>query len=120
MVADPSPYVGACVAGTSCPAAAVPEGLYARLPVLLPITLEPGEHRVVMSSSVFKGVSAASLSCAAGEVRFGVIQGSVAWHWWGPRTSTLKSAITLSDRAPSDPRSFALAIYRGDGSLAEP
>lgn len=120
IVADPSPYVGDCAAGTTCPAAAVRRGLYARLPVLVPVTLAPGEHHIEMSSSVFKGSSRASFACAAGDVRYGVLRGRVTWNWWGPRTSTLDATVTLTDRAPQDPQSFALLLYRGDGPLAEP
>jgi hypothetical protein len=120
IVADPSPYVGACTAGTSCPAAAVHEGPYARVPVLMPVMLRPGEHRVVIGSSVFKGTGETSFACAAGEVRYGILRGAVTWHWWGPRRSTLAATMTLSDRAPRDPRSFALVVHRGDGPVAEP
>lgn len=120
IVADPSPYVGACVPGSTCPDAAVHDAPFWRVPVLVPVRLEPGEHRVVIGSSVFKGSTEASITCAAGDVRYGVLRGAVNWHWWGPRASSLAATMTLSDRAPREPRSFALVLHRGDGPVAEP
>jgi len=111
---DLQPFFGTCDPGSSCPPKTLPAGPYMRVPMVHPITLTPGAHQLVMTSSTFKGRHEASFSCASGEVRFGIISGYVSWSAWSPRASTLNTAITFSDDLPAQWVSYSMLLFRGD------
>lgn len=117
---DPKPLYAVCDPASNCPPTAVPGNMFARVPLLVPFTLPPGQHRLQMSSSVFKGRMEAAFECAAGEVRYATVNGQVNWHWWGPRSSTLDTTATWSGDPPTDWSSRSVLLYRRDRWMAEP
>ena len=118
---DPRPFFGWCEPGRSCPPNALPASKSMRwVPLVHPTILQPGVHRLAMSSSVFKGRHETSFECAAGEVRYGIIRGRVKWHWWGPRSSTLDAAVTFADELPAEWVSHSILLYLRNGWLVEP
>jgi hypothetical protein len=118
-VLDPQPLTAACAAGQPCPAGESIGAPYMRVPLMLPLSMPPGRHRLSMSSSTFKGSHAEPFECSAGQVRYGVIRGHIKWHWWGPRKSTLDNTVTFEDSMPSDWNSHSMLLRRGDQWIAE-
>lgn len=117
---DPKPLYAVCDPASHCPPTAVPGHMFARVPLWVPFTLPPGQHRLKMSSSVFKGNMEAAFECAAGEVRYATVSGQVNWHWWGPRSSTLDATVSWSADSPADWSSRSVLLYRHDRWLAAP
>jgi len=116
---NPTPFFGACDPAASCPPHVLPTGQFVWVPLVYPVTLPPGPHRLTLSSSTFKGESATSFECAAGEVRYGIIHGQVSWHWWGPRSSTLNTSVTFEEALPAKWGSYSILLYR-DRWYADP
>lgn len=118
---DPRPFFGYCEPGKSCP----PKTLHATnslpgwMPTVHPVTLQPGPHRLAMSSATFKGRHETSFECSAGEVRYGIIRGHVRWHWWGPRSSTLNPTVTFVEELPSEWASYSILLYSRNGWIVE-
>ena len=105
----------------NCPDTAVPGGSgYMHLPLLYPITLSHGHHQLELSSSIFKGRDVSTFNCDSGQVLFGIIHGRVYWHWWGSRSSTLNTSVSLSAAPPSDWRSYSALLYSYNNWLVEP
>lgn len=117
---DPQPFFGSCDPANACPPKTMPAGPYLRVPTVYPISLSPGHHRLVMTSSTFKGRHESSFECTRGDVLYGVIRGHVSWDWWGPRTSTLDTALLLSDALPEQWSSYSVLLYRGNRWFAQP
>ena len=116
---DPRPVFGRCDAGRSCPPNAVRDGFYVRVPLLYAVALSPGRHRLVLTSSIFKGGGESALDCVGGEVRYGVIRGLLDRHWWGPQASTLNATVIFSEGPPANLASYGVALYRRDRWLVE-
>ena len=119
---DPRPLLATCEAGSRCPPNAVRwvEGVHVRVPLLVPVRLAPGGHRLVMASSVFKGRSEATFECSAGEVQYGFVRGQVSWHWWGARTSTLVADVIMAATPPANWETYSVLLFRGDRWVVEP
>ena len=98
----------------------MPAGLYLRVPTVYPLTVSPGRHLLVMTSSTFRGRHDSSFECARGEVLYGVIRGHVSWDWWGPRTSTLATTVSFSDTLPEQWSAYSVLLYRGERWFVEP
>ena len=110
---DLQPFFGSCEPGKSCPPRTMPSGPYVRVPTVYPITLSPGKHRILMTSSTFKGRHESKFACTRGEVLYGVVRGHVSWDWWGPRTSTLDTTVSFSNTIPEQWSSYSVLLYRG-------
>ena len=117
---DPTPFFACCDTGKDCPADFLQIGQVMQVPLIHPVNLPAGRHRLVMTSSTFKGTNETSFECAPGEVRFGIIRGHVDWDWWGPRTSMLNANLTFERDLPSQWKSYRMLLYRGDHWLAQP
>lgn len=118
---DPQPFFGRCEPGKSCPPVIQPgSGGFVRVPLLYPLSLSPGPHRIELRSSTFRGRHETQFACAAGDVRFGTVRGRVSWHWWGPRQSTLDASVTLADAMPEGWRDRSLLLFRGGEWIALP
>jgi hypothetical protein len=110
---DPTPFFGVCDPADSCPSKTLPRSVFVQVPLVHPVTLPAGPHRLTMTSTTFKGESATDFECAAGEVRYGIIHGQVSWHWWGPRSSTLTTSVSFEDVLPAGWGSYSMLLYRG-------
>jgi len=116
---DLQPFFGACDRADSCPAGASGEGYYVRVPLAFPIPVSPGQHRLTLGSSVFKGRQETVFDCPAGSVRYGAIRGAVQWHWWGPKSSTLNTSVAFEDTPPSRWGESSVLIFQGERWIAE-
>lgn len=114
-VLDPQSLFTACEPDT-CPETAVTWGgaYYMHVPLLYPVALSSGRHQLELSSSIFKGRDISAFECDSGQVLYGSIHGSVAKHWWGPRSSTLNVSVSVSDAPPPNWRSYSALLYRRD------
>jgi hypothetical protein len=117
---DPQPFFGSCDPASSCPPKILQAGQYMRVPMVHAISLPPGTHRLMMTSSTFKGQHETSFECAQGEVGYGIIRGHVNWDWWSPRTSTLNTSVTFEDDLPPQWASYSVLLYRQDHWLVQP
>jgi hypothetical protein len=87
---------------------------------MLPVTLSPGHHNLVVTDSRYKGREEVAFDCAAGDVRYASISGNITRHWWGTFSSTLCATVTLADALPMDWSSYSILLYRRDRWLVEP
>ncbi len=106
--------------GGKCPDGARASGGFARVPVVAPIALAPGAHRLAFASATFQGSSEQRFPCGAGDVIYGVLRGEVKRHWWGPTRSTLAVRAELSEREPPEVAGRRGLLYRDGSWLAEP
>lgn len=115
---DPQPFLGMhCNPIGSCQ----PPFNSSMVQLVNPISLPPGHHRLVITSSTYKGQHETSFECSPDEVRYGIIRGHVNWdRWHNPRNSTLETAISFEEDLPPQWASYSILLYRHDHWLAEP
>jgi len=118
---DARPFFIRCDPAGDCP----PGSLHATtpmrwVPTVRPVSLQPGSHRLVMTSSTFQGRQETGFECGAGETQYAIIGGHVDWHWWSPRTSTLHTAVTFVRELPAGWESRSVLLYSRDGWVAAP
>jgi hypothetical protein len=105
---DPSFVSLACDSGSACPHGARPRAAedFALVPVLQPLILSAGEHRVVVGSSSMKGDTEGMVNCPAGETRYARIQGDVS-----PERG-LQATIVVVDNMPDGWSDYSIVIWR--------
>lgn len=108
---DPTPFYARCGLDPQCP----PDvWQLTPVPLLLPLTLSPGGHRLVLSKR--KTLHEVSFDCDAGEVLYGIIQGQVNKDWWG---FTFDYTVTFTQTSPAELSTYSVLLYSDDRWLAE-
>ena len=119
---DPSPITVLCAPDASCPKGSrvgYGTGLFT-VPVLHAITVRPGKHRLLITSSLHDGRGEASFECTASKVLYGIIRSRVEGaSWWSGR-GKLQVTATLSTVALEDWGARSIVLYREGRWLVEP
>lgn len=117
---NPRPFAGFCEPGKSCPAGtAIERKDLRRVPVVLPITLQPGHHQMVMSRLLLQGHPDAGFDCSAGDVRYGVIRAHESRTSTGRRSTTLEATVSFESTLPARWRSHSVLLHRQGGWVVE-
>jgi hypothetical protein len=98
----------------------VPDRESSRVPVLVPVVLQPGIHEIQMDSMAATGSGTLEFGCNVGEVKYGKITArsnpSARWKDLGPS----RTAIELENELPHDWEALGLMIYRNGRWLVDP
>jgi hypothetical protein len=109
---DPTPFYAPCGLNPQCP----PDiWQLTPVPLLIPLTLSPGGHRLALSKR--KTVYEVSFDCDAGEVLYGIIQGHVNKDWWG---YTVNFEVTFTQTPPAELSTYSVLLYSDNRWLVEP
>jgi hypothetical protein len=122
---DPSPILTSCDPRQGCPRPTVateppPDGPgFQFVYTVSPIGVPPGDHRLVVTSSVLDGRSEAAFTCSAGQVLHAAVHSRVegASRWFARKT--MLATVAFSSEAPSAWAGRMLALYRGDRWVVE-
>lgn len=91
-----------------------------RVPVRVPVTIQPGNHQIEIDPATTTGNGALEFGCKAGDVKYGRItvrsNPSARWKDLGPS----RTAIELENEMPRDWEALGLMIYRNGRWLADP
>lgn len=117
---NPRPSTGLCESSNTCPAgAAVDSKDLRRVPLVLPITLQPGRHELMMSRGGLQGRPEVDFDCSAGEVRYGVIRAHAHWTSAGRQSGTLEAVLSFESTLPARWRTRSLLLYRQGAWVVE-
>jgi hypothetical protein len=114
---DPSPITVLCAPEAPCPKGTplaygkIDGRSFFHVAVLHAMGVPPGSHRLRIASSMVHGGGESSLTCAGGEVLYGIVHGRIEGaSWWSK--GTLKVTVTLSTIAPEVWDDYGVALYR--------
>ena len=132
---DPSPMTVLCAPDAPCPKGSpyyfskidgervyIPE-IYGkrvlRVPLLHAITVPPGKHRLLITSSVRDGRGEASFECAAGQVLYGIVRSRVEGRsFWSK--GKLQATADMSIVPPEAWDAHSIVLYSKGRWLVEP
>ncbi len=121
---NPSPVTvlcalaGPCPAGTRTPGYEVNGKGFVNVPVLHVISVPPGPHRLVITSSVLDGRGEESFECAAGQILYGSVRSRVEGaSWWS--SGKLQATVTFAAATPESRDGQSIVLYRNGQWLEE-
>jgi len=122
---DPSPTTVLCAPGTPCPKGSRMGSLVFdgksvfTVPVLHAITVPPGQHRLLITSSVLDGRGEASFECAAGQVLYGMVRSRVEGaSFWSK--GKLQATADMSIVPPEAWDAHSIVLYSKGRWLVKP